>query len=84
MRDYDKYLTTQLFGFESVNDYYREIGCVVQLKSLNIPLLCINALDDQIINPIAIPYDYIENNKNIILLSPSLWSDSCFWMNFWC
>ena len=63
MRDYDKYLTTQLFGFETVTDYYREIGCSVQLKSLNIPLLCINALDDQITNPMAIPYDYIENNK---------------------
>ena len=51
------------------------------IKSLNIPLLCINALDDQITNPMAIPYDYIENNKNIILLTPSLGSHSCFLMN---
>ena len=81
MRDYDKYLTIKLFGFETVTDYYREVGCAIQLKNLNIPLLCINALDDQITNAKAIPYDYIENNKNIILLTPSLGSHSCFLMN---
>ena len=78
IKDFDDFVTAKLFGFNSADDYYRNVSCVHEMKNINIPLLCISAKDDQICFKEAIPYDDIKLNKNIALLLTSHGTHSCF------
>ena len=78
IKDFDDLVTAKLFGYKSADDYYRNISCVLDMKNINIPLLCISAKDDQICFKEAIPYDDIKLNKHIALLLTSHGTHSCF------
>ena len=47
-RDYDEYVTRRLFGFGTVEDYYKSIGCLNRVRNITIPALFIHSLDDPI------------------------------------
>ena len=78
IKDFDDYVTANIFGFMGADDYYRNVSCVHEMKNINIPLLCISSKDDQICFKEAIPYDDIKLNKNIDLLLTSHGSHICF------
>ena len=81
INDFDRYYTAPILGFKSPSDYYRNVSCYHGIKNINIPLLCINSLDDQITSKYGIAYDDIELNDNIILVTPELGSHICFLEN---
>lgn len=78
LHDFDKYFTAAILGFDSPTDYYRNIGCARFIKNINVPLLCIHALDDCVTSSKVIPYDDIELNSNVALLTTSKGTHSCF------
>jgi len=47
-KDYDEFVTRRLFGFVSVDDYYKAIGCLNKVRNITIPALFIHSLDDPI------------------------------------
>ena len=75
---FDQYYTSQVFGYKTADEYYRNVSCVNEIKNINIPLLCINAKDDQISFEESIPYDDIKLNKNVALLLTSHGTHSGF------
>ena len=78
MKDFDEFYTARIFGFSCADEYYRNVGCVNDMKNINVPLLCISAEDDQISFEESIPYDDIKLNKNIALLHTSHGTHSAF------
>ena len=78
IREFDNLYTSKIFGFTGADDYYRKISCEPEMKNINIPLLCFSAEDDQICFKEAIPYEDIEQNKNIGLIVSSHGTHSCF------
>ena len=68
LKNFDDFYTAKIFGFSCADEYYRNVSSVNEMKNINVPLLCINAKDDQICFEESIPYDDIKLNKNIALL----------------
>ena len=78
LKNFDDFYTAKIFGFSCADEYYRNVSSVNEMKNINVPLLCINAEDDQICFEESIPYDDIKLNKNIALLHTSHGSHSAF------
>ena len=76
--DFDQYYTSYLLGFRGADDYYRNISSVLDMKNIDVPLLCIHSKDDQICFKEGIPFEEIKLNKNIALLLTSHGTHSCF------
>ena len=81
LNEFDRYYTAKIFGFKTPSEYYRNVSCFNSIKNINIPLLCINALDDQITCKYGIPYDDILLNDFIVLVTTKLGSHICFLEN---
>ena len=75
---FDTEYTAKVFGFDNASDYYRNVGCAKFIKNINVPLLCINSLDDQVTVKYSIPYDSIQQNNYVVLLTTSHGTHSCF------
>jgi len=69
LRSFDEYATRRLNGFATVDDYYRAASSANYLKRVEVPLLCLSALDDPIIHPSTVPYSEVEKNGNILLVT---------------
>lgn len=78
LHTFDKYFTAPILGFDSPSDYYRNIGCARFIKNVDVPLLCIHSLDDAVTSSKVIPYDDIELNSNVVLLTTGKGTHSCF------
>ena len=78
LKNFDDFYTAKIFGFSCADEYYRNVSSVNEMKNINVPLLCINAKDDQICFEESIPYDDIKLNKNIALLHTSHGTHSAF------
>ena len=78
LKNFDDFYTANIFGFSCADEYYRNVSSINEMKNINVPLLCINAEDDQICFEESIPYDDIKLNKNIALLHTSHGSHSAF------
>ena len=81
--EYDESLIKKILGFKSADDYYLNISCNRHISKIKIPILCVNAIDDNITTSKAIPYDEIRQNDNIILLCTDrgghlIWIDNKF------
>lgn len=48
-KEYDEYFSRRLYGYPTVDTYYREISCAPTLHNVNIPSLLIQSYDDPII-----------------------------------
>ncbi|KAF9316787.1 hypothetical protein BG003_001516, partial [Podila horticola] len=62
MRQFDDNVTRKVFGFTTVNEYYRAASCAPRLLSIRRPFLCLNALDDPIAVQECLPKDEISAN----------------------
>jgi predicted alpha/beta-fold hydrolase len=56
-----------MFDYASVNQYYEDASSYRFIKDVQVPRLCLNALDDPIANPSCISYNEIKANLNIVL-----------------
>ncbi|KAI8368470.1 Alpha/Beta hydrolase protein [Blakeslea trispora] len=67
IRDFDDACTRRMFGFSTVDNYYRDASSCRFIEHVKVPLLCLNALDDPIAAAECIPYDEIKVNPNVVL-----------------
>ena len=67
-RRFDEMFSARCAGKKSADEYYRSISPKTKICNVDIPVLCIHSEDDLITPGIAIPYDDIKLNENIILI----------------
>ncbi|KAF7721357.1 hypothetical protein EC973_004838 [Apophysomyces ossiformis] len=67
LREFDDACTRKLRDYDSVDAYYRDASSFRYIKSVRVPLLCMNALDDPIAPAECIPYDEIKSNPYVVL-----------------
>lgn len=46
IREFDERFTSIMFGYPTNDDYYHDASPVHRLKSVQVPMLCLNAADD--------------------------------------
>ena len=46
VREFDKQFTSVMFGYRTIDDYYEDASPCHKLKSVGIPVLCLNSVDD--------------------------------------
>lgn len=46
VREFDKRFTSVMFGYQTIDDYYTDASPNHRLKSVAIPVLCLNSVDD--------------------------------------
>ncbi|KZV45954.1 hypothetical protein F511_10644 [Dorcoceras hygrometricum] len=69
VREFDEGLTRVSFGFESVDDYYTNSSSSDSIRNVSIPLLCIQAAENDPIAPSrGIPREDIKKNPNCMLI----------------
>ncbi|KAH9107997.1 hypothetical protein AeMF1_016734 [Aphanomyces euteiches] len=67
MWDVDQIMACKVFGYRSVNEYYRDCSSTPYVLNVKIPLLCLSAKDDPVCVHTAVPIDDCLANENIIL-----------------
>ena len=65
---FDEIFNGRLHGFKTASEYYRNISAIKNLTNIDVPVLCINSVDDPITPYQAIAYDDIKLNPNIFLI----------------
>ncbi len=55
IRDFDERITSDIYDFDSADDYYRRSSCRPVLKQIELPTLILHALDDPFIPKGCIP-----------------------------
>nr|CAG8436650.1 9338_t:CDS:2 [Entrophospora candida] len=71
IREFDDRMTRISFGYDTVDDYYRDASSAQYVTRVKIPLLCLNAEDDPIVSAQSIPYDECKFNPYVILATTS-------------
>ena len=78
IKEFDKEFFGKLLGFDSGDDYYKGVSSGKYLIKVDIPLLLIHSKDDPITSYKGIPFDDIEKNENIILISTDKGGHLCY------
>ncbi|KAF9434208.1 hypothetical protein BGZ76_008377 [Entomortierella beljakovae] len=71
IRQFDDAVTRKVFGFRTVQEYYRVGSCHQRLLDIKRPFLCLSALDDPIAVEWCIPTDEITKNPYGLLATTS-------------
>jgi len=64
LRDYDEQFTRKMFGYNSVDDYYRDASSAQYLPNVQVPTLLVNATDDPIVSEQALPLQQCKDNPH--------------------
>ena len=75
IRDFDAAYTAPIHGFENENDYWMKGSVVNALKNINIPLICINALNDPLVPKKTLPDTA---NDNVVFCRPKYGGHGAF------
>lgn len=67
LHDFDRDLTTIVFGYATVGAYYRDASCVDRLLGVRVPTLALNAEDDPIAPREAFPLDEVLANPHVVM-----------------
>eukprot|EP00741_Cyanophora_paradoxa_P014799 tig00020824_g14276.t1 len=65
--EWDAAITVPCFGWRDAAHYYAEASSKLSLPRVAVPLLCVNAADDPIAVPGAIPYDSLAGNGRVAI-----------------
>ena len=65
---FDEIFSAKIHGYRTATEYYRKISAIKNLTNIDIPVLCINSIDDPITPYQSIAYDDIKLNPNIFLI----------------
>ncbi|XP_073710830.1 phospholipase ABHD3 [Misgurnus anguillicaudatus] len=68
IREFDERFTSIMFGYPSNDDYYLDASPIHKLKSVQVPMLCLNAADDVFSPNHAFPVEAVKQNPNLALL----------------
>ena len=78
IREFDREFFGKILGYRKGDDYYRGISSYKYINDINIPYLVINSKDDPICTSKNIPFDDIDDNKNIIFILTDKGAHSCY------
>ncbi|NXP71235.1 ABHD3 Phospholipase, partial [Ramphastos sulfuratus] len=91
VREFDKQFTSVMFGYPTIDDYYEDASPCRKLKSVGIPVLCLNSVDDVFSPGHAIPVEAAKQNANVALVLTScgghigflegIWPRKCTYMD---
>lgn len=70
--DFDGLFTAPTLGFSSALEYYKEASPINRLPNITVPTLIINAKDDPVIGPEAIPRKEAQANPHVLLCETDL------------
>uniref|UniRef100_A0A8C0G9U2 Phospholipase ABHD3 n=1 Tax=Chelonoidis abingdonii TaxID=106734 RepID=A0A8C0G9U2_CHEAB len=82
-REFDKQFTSVMFGYRTIDDYYVDASPCHKLKSIGIPVLCLNSLDDVFSPGHAIPIETAKQNPNVALVLTSCGGHIGFLEGMW-
>ncbi|MCI4376970.1 hypothetical protein PGIGA_G00198080 [Pangasianodon gigas] len=83
IREFDERFTSKMFGYPTNDDYYRDASPIHKLKSVQVPMLCLNAADDVFSPNHAIPVEAVKQNPNLALLITCHGGHIGFLEGFW-
>ncbi|XP_060731322.1 phospholipase ABHD3 isoform X2 [Tachysurus vachellii] len=83
IREFDERFTSKMFGYPTNDDYYRDASPIHKLKSVQVPMLCLNAADDVFSPNHAIPIEVVKQNPNLALLITCHGGHIGFLEGFW-
>ncbi|KAF9107428.1 hypothetical protein BGX27_008765, partial [Mortierella sp. AM989] len=89
IRQFDDSVTRKIFGYRTVQEYYRMGSSSQRLLDIKRPFLCLSALDDPIAVEWCIPRDEITENPFGLLATTSRgghlgWFQGFFSQDRWC
>jgi predicted alpha/beta-fold hydrolase len=70
LNDFDEVYTSRAHGFKNAQDYYAKASSLQFLKSINIPVLILNALNDSFLSKDCFPYEEAKKNSSLYLETP--------------
>ncbi|KAG8571093.1 hypothetical protein GDO81_011522 [Engystomops pustulosus] len=68
IREFDTRFTSVMFGYPTNDHYYTDASPCHRVKSIEIPVLCLNAVDDVFSPGHAIPVESAKQNPNVALV----------------
>ncbi|EPY75649.1 hypothetical protein CB1_001599006 [Camelus ferus] len=83
IREFDKRFTSVMFGYPTIDDYYMDASPNRRLKSVGIPVLCLNSVDDVFSPRHAIPIETAKQNPNVALVLTSYGGHIGFLEGIW-
>ncbi|XP_042636187.1 phospholipase ABHD3 [Orycteropus afer afer] len=83
IREFDKRFTAVMFGYRTIDDYYTDASPNRRLKSVGIPVLCLNSVDDVFSPSHAIPIETAKQNPNVALVLTSYGGHIGFLEGIW-
>ncbi|XP_054394169.1 phospholipase ABHD3 isoform X2 [Pongo abelii] len=83
IREFDKRFTSVMFGYQTIDDYYTDASPSPRLKSVGIPVLCLNSVDDVFSPSHAIPIETAKQNPNVALVLTSYGGHIGFLEGIW-
>ena len=69
-RQFDDRYTAPLHGFINAEDYWAKCNCLQFLPSITTPALIVNALDDPFLSKSCFPYERVESNPALSMITP--------------
>ena len=70
LNDFDEVYTSRAHGFKNAQDYYAKASSLQFLKSIKIPVLILNALNDSFLSKDCFPYKEAKKNSSLYLETP--------------
>ncbi|MDG1013676.1 MAG: alpha/beta fold hydrolase [Flavobacteriaceae bacterium] len=70
LNDFDEVYTSRAHGFKNAQDYYTKASSLQFLKSIKIPVLILNALNDSFLSKDCFPYEEAKKNSSLYLETP--------------
>ena len=70
LNDFDEVYTSRAHGFKNAQDYYAKSSSLQFLKSIKIPVLILNALNDSFLSKDCFPYEEAKKNSSLYLETP--------------
>ncbi|XP_062849533.1 phospholipase ABHD3 isoform X2 [Trichomycterus rosablanca] len=83
IREFDERFTSKMFGYSTNDDYYHDASPIHKLKSVQVPMLCLNAADDVFSPNHAIPVEAVKQNPNLALVITCHGGHIGFLEGFW-
>ncbi|XP_055337445.1 protein ABHD1-like [Paramacrobiotus metropolitanus] len=71
IREFDSHITSKMFGFSDVDEYYKNASLYDKIQFIKTPLLALNAADDVFSPNDAIPREEAKKNPNMCLVVTS-------------
>uniref|UniRef100_M4BKW7 Serine aminopeptidase S33 domain-containing protein n=1 Tax=Hyaloperonospora arabidopsidis (strain Emoy2) TaxID=559515 RepID=M4BKW7_HYAAE len=89
IREFDQHVYMKMHGYEDLESYWKVNNPMRDVDNIQVPLLCINALDDPVCTKETIPYDLFLDKPEAMLLTTAEGSHCAFFegifqLKAWC